>query len=429
MTTIFEQEKIDGLEELILSKGKLQFDCEIKPNLIFSKAKQNESKDLFCLESILSSVGWNNNDDIFDRIELWNARNTPVNKKFNFMHDEKDIIGHITKAYVLDKDGNIIPDDTKEEDLPDFFEIGVASVMYSYWEDQALRDRFNKITEEIPEGKWFVSMEVLFPSFDYALSRGSEQKILERNQQSSFLTKHLRAYGGSGTYDGWKIGRKLKNMFFSGKGLVDNPANKRSLITSYNFYGAKASLNIFNEAKMTVEKQDYEKAVAELGATKQVLEAVKSENETLKSQVESSNKDLEAAKAISNEKTAKISELESAVAAKDVKIKEVTQKLAEMLESAKATERVSKLVSVGVELAKAQEIVSKFSSASDEMFSEVVDLYKSSKPVETAAEKVQSAQASESAPAQSIEQDADDVILAVASFIKEDLFQKNKGGK
>lgn len=296
------------------------------------------------------------------------------------MHNEKDIIGHITKAVVLDKDGNIIPDDTKEEDLPDFFEISVGSIFYSFWEDKQLQTRANKLIEEIPDGKWFVSMEVLFPSFDYALTKGQDQRIIERTEETSFLTKYLRIYNGKGEYEGWKVGRKLKNMFFSGNALVDNPANKRSLITSFNFNGAQASTSIFNEVNMAVDQKDYDKTVAELAVSKKDMESVTTERDLLKANAESLKNDLESSKALNAELKKEIESLKLESTKKEEKLSEVNKSLAEILDKAKDQSRVSTLVSEGVEKAKAEELVLKFSKASDEMFGEVVSLYKTVKP-------------------------------------------------
>ena len=143
------------------------------------------------------------------------------------MHNENDIIGHITGSYVVDRDGNPIDDDTQ----PDDFDIITEAVLYNSWTDPENRQRMNQIIAEIEEGKWFVSMECLFAGFDYALLDGSgNAKLLERNEGSAFLTKHLRAYGGNGEYEGYKIGRSLRQISFSGKGLVSKPANPRSVI-------------------------------------------------------------------------------------------------------------------------------------------------------------------------------------------------------
>ena len=376
---IFDQEKKDGLEEILLSKASINLDCQLKPQLNISKASKNESLDIYNLDCILVSVGWNENDDVFDKVETWKARATPINKRFNFMHNEKDIIGHITTAEVLDKDGNIIADDTKEEDLPDFFEISVGSVLYSFWEDKELQARANTLTQEIPEGKWFVSMEVPFPGFDYALTKGTEQRIIERNQETSFLTKYLRIYNGKGEYEGWKVGRKLKNMFFSGNALVNNPANKRSLITSFNFNGAQASTSIFNEVNMAVDQKDYDKAVAELAVSQKDVQSVTTERDLLKANAESLKNDLESSKALNVELKKELETLKSETAKKDEKLSEVNKSLAEVLEKVKDQTRVSTLIAEGVDKAKAEELVLKFAKASDEMFGEVVNLYKTNK--------------------------------------------------
>jgi hypothetical protein len=44
------------------------------------------------------------------------------------------------------------------------------------------------------------------------------------------MTSHLKAYGGSGHYGGERVGRVLKNIIFSGKGLTKKPANPDSRI-------------------------------------------------------------------------------------------------------------------------------------------------------------------------------------------------------
>ena len=424
---IYTQEKKDGLEDLILSKGSINFDCEVKPvGISLAKAsKKNDSLDIFGLESVLASIGWNENDDVFTPLETWRARATPINKKFNFMHNEKDIIGHITEAKVLDSKGNIIPDDTPESDLPEFFEISVGSVMYSIWEDKTLQERANALMAEIPEGKWFVSMEVLFPGFDYALSKGSEHRILERNEETSFLTKHLRIYKGKGEYEGWRVGRVLKDMFFSGKGLVNNPANKRSLITSYNFNGAKASTSIFNEVKMSVEQKDYDKAVAELGATKQSLESVTSERDTLKSSVDSLKNDLDTSKALTIDLKEQLSAIKTEAQNKDQKLTEVNKTLAELLDQVRDKDRTAQLIASGVEQAKAAQLVAKFAKATDEMFAEVVEVYKTqatkkTNDVETETKKLEKTEAetkNDGVHQESPEDESVKLLAASAAFI------------
>ena len=74
-------------------------------------------------------------------------------------------------------------------------------------------------------------MESLFKNFDYMLIKDGQQSIITRSKETSFLTKYLRIYGGTGEYNGSRIYRLLRNFTFSGMALVTNPANARSIIS------------------------------------------------------------------------------------------------------------------------------------------------------------------------------------------------------
>ncbi len=388
---IYSSEIKDGLELSIKSNSSIAFDFldTDKPKYRIKASKQNENQpDLFYIESILVSTVWNANDDVFLKEEVWNARSSPVDKQFNLMHDPKKNIGHITYSKVLDIDGNEISDDTPLSEVPDNFDVLVGSVIYRHINTD-LEEEASKLIEGIQKGEWYVSMECLFKDFDYAITKGEEQYVIERNEDTSFLTKYLRPYGGKGTYQDskgeYKIGRIPKDLFFSGKGLVDNPANKRSVIVSYGFSGAKASLDqVFSENKMEVSLAQYNELKEELAKVKEVAKAasekeiseLKTEVVSAKASVDTLSKESENLKSISAEKTEKIASLEAAVAAKDEEIKSLKAKNVELETSIKSQARVSDLVSVGVESAKAAELVKKFSTASDEMFNEVVELHK-----------------------------------------------------
>ena len=132
----------------------------------------------------------------------------------------------------MDDFGRVIEDDTPEDTLPDKFHIVTGGVLYRQLSSRniELSSRMEEIIEGIKKGEWFVSMEALFSDFDYALYKDSEaEKIIGRSEDSAFLTKHLRAYGGTGEYQGYKVGRVIKNITFSGKGLVRKPANPDSV--------------------------------------------------------------------------------------------------------------------------------------------------------------------------------------------------------
>ena len=76
-----------------------------------------------------------------------------------------------------------------------------------------LEERMAGIIDGISNGEWFVSMEALFNDFDYAVvTPEGRHKVIARNEESAFLTKHLRSYGGDGTYQDYQVGRLIKNI-------------------------------------------------------------------------------------------------------------------------------------------------------------------------------------------------------------------------
>ena len=234
---IFKSEIQDGLKEKIISSMSISSTCELEicdPFLLNKPlravAENKNQMDLHYLKSILVTTGWNKNDDVFDKAEVWTARNTPSDKPFNYEHDQKQIIGHITGSKVIDEDGNDVAEGMSVDELPKKFHILTSAVLYKFWEDPKKQEEMNDIISGIANNKWFVSMEALFNNFDYAMDDGVTAKVIARNEKTAFLTKHLRAYGGNGVFNNIKIGRVLKNIVFSGKGLVRKPANPESII-------------------------------------------------------------------------------------------------------------------------------------------------------------------------------------------------------
>ena len=141
----------------------------------------------------------------------------------------------------------------------------------------------DQIIAEIEEGKWFVSMECLFAGFNYALlDEGGNGKILARDEESAFLTKHLRAYGGTGEYEGYKVGRALANISFSGKGLVAKPANPRSIIIKSVAFEVDHNSN-FHIGEFTMADNLLEKQLEDVRAE---LASAKAERDFMISQVE-----------------------------------------------------------------------------------------------------------------------------------------------
>ncbi len=402
---IYPKEIADGLESSLAKAGAISYAsvaCAYVPSeeqverakLLATKSqgKSNLNQvDLYYLNSVLVSTGWNKNDDVFDIAETWAARNTPEDKQFNFMHDESDIIGHITANVVTDFEGNVISDDQTE--VPESFNIVTSAVLYNSWSDPELKERMERLIAEIEDGKWFVSMECLFNNFDYAVvSPEGNNQIVQRDEASAFLTKHLRAYGGTGEYEGYKVGRMLRNISFSGKGLVNNPANPRSIIlsnTTNPFQNSKATLisdtNI-KEINMSDDslRTQVDELKAELAGAREAAESAKKEilakqEEEVKAQVEAfeatiSEKD-EAAAALEaqlTEATEKTEALEAEVTQKQEELTEALAKIEAHEVEIKLAARKAALVEAGAE--EVEEIIEKFASADDEMFDEIVAL-------------------------------------------------------
>lgn len=406
---IYKNEIKDGLGEKVQASAMISFAST--PVIVTDKGDEirsyastdlmkniGEQKDLAPIQSILVSTGWNANRDVFTPLEAWAARHTPVNKQVNFGHTDA-IVGHMVASFVTDFNGNTISDDISFEDLPEDFDIIAAAVLYTKHPNEELRKAVAEILPKIANGEAHVSMECFFNDFDYGLmDAAGEKMIVTRNEDTAWLTKHLSQFGGQGEYNGYTLGRVIKNLTFSGKGIVDNPANKRSII--FSEMKSFSTTNVKNDTeficvsetkketnmseKETVSKEDYDKVVAELdkirqGEVAQLQEKIGTYDETiakLQEQVESledqvaeateaSQKFEGEAKASKESLDAKISELESAH-------KELDQIKAESL---KVT-RIGKLITAGVTEEAAATVVEKWAAASDEQFSDIVEMQK-----------------------------------------------------
>ena len=159
---VYKQEILDGVGEAVKATASVAY-CtqasvttekvasDIVEKIVAANANPQQV-DLYYIKSVLVSTGWNKNDDVFNPEVTFAARNTPEDKQFNFMHNENDIIGHITGSYVVDQAGNKI--DSTE--APEQFDIITEAVLYNSWSDPDNRERMSKIIAEIEQGKWFV---------------------------------------------------------------------------------------------------------------------------------------------------------------------------------------------------------------------------------------------------------------------------------
>ena len=396
---IYQQEIMDGVSDAVLSSNSIA--CVSEASLIDKsstdiddllhkiKADANpEQIDLHYLKSVLVSTGWNKNDDVFTSQATWEARNTPEDKQFNFMHNENDIIGHITGSYVVDKDGNQID----SEEAPSEFDIITEAVLYNSWTDPENRQRMEQIIAEIKEGKWFVSMECLFAGFDYALvGDDGSSKVLARSEDTSFLTKHLRASGGEGTYQGYKVGRSLRQISFSGKGLVAKPANPRSVILDTSKAYSNDSDNLKPSIKGEVNMSDVNVLEKQIADLKSELVSAKEENVALQASLDDATSkehteaiaklesdiatQAEAMKTLEESiaaKDATIAELQAAAETAEADMKEKMEELRKMKKKEADMKRKASLIEIGYDDESADEAVASYADFDDAAFEAIL---------------------------------------------------------
>lgn len=304
----------------------------------------NKQPDLALVVAILVSTGWNLNDDVFTPEEVWKARLSPLHKPINDNHQADKILGHIVQTRTLDKSGNVVglSDDGVP---PDEFDIEVAGVLYKEFPE--LSDRIDEIISKAKTGEMFVSMEAWFPDFGYGLidSSTGEIRLVERTEDTAFLTKHLRIYGGSGKYQGNRLGRVLKDIIFGAQGFVDDPANPESVIkvaanevvVSHGFVTAELSelseggVEDVNEKEMKELQTKLEEAQASLESrTKEVTELQK-EVEEFKSkdydgQIVALTKKIDELNSSATESSEKVVAVETAKVELQKQLDEVTKR-------------------------------------------------------------------------------------------------------
>lgn len=456
---IFPQEVSDGLEASIKNNSFAFLSLPVESKLTDDNLKKaialaNPNQlDLFYIESILASVGMNNNDDVFDPIEMFKARNTAVDKPFNFMHNEADIIGHITSARVIDAEGNLLTDVNENSQ----FDIVVGSVIYKKWEDQDRQERINSFIQGIANGDWFVSMECIFPNFDYfAIDEKGVASVIKRNEKTSFLTKYLRIYSGPGNYQGYKLGRLLRDFTFSGKGLVNKPANERSKILTFNnrhevsVYNTVATIKeareIFMPDTVTYTEEQYKSLLNQSHQATASLNDVKAQLDVAQKSLELFNKteatlkgEVEVLKESSKAKDEQITALKADLAKSVAEYTDKEAELKKMKDEKTKSDRLNKLMARKIDEAKAKEMVDKFLSVADELFDELVSAFPEKEvvaevvepEVETPTDPVDATQALEGATAADLnlgvqEQPAQELQKSLAKWLENIVPQKKQ---
>jgi hypothetical protein len=352
--------------------------------------------------AILVSSLINMNDDIFLPSELLKSYHSIANQPLNMMHNQKDIIGHVINSRTVSLDTNVPfspPEDGSVE-----FNIECTVAMYKFLFPEVI----SKVEEEILNQTGHVSMECLFDDFDYGIIEDNgDISIVDRNDETSLLTRYLRSYGGNGTFQGKRIGRVLRSYQFIGVGHIDSasrPANKLSIYTSLR--GRK------------IEKISSAEYSAKLN---QCINNVKGDVETVYLKLKGKImeiKTLEDAMAVITEQLAKISELETQIVKEKADITVASEKLSAIetskaeletavnkakeelatktaaldaltkeLEGIKRAEvgkaRIDELKALGKVFKDEKESTEKYAQMSDEAYAEILDYVTANKTVST----------------------------------------------
>tara|TARA_R110000824_G_scaffold211640_5_gene397561 strand:+ start:1554 stop:3020 length:1467 start_codon:yes stop_codon:yes gene_type:complete len=469
---IYKSEILDGLDNKVLENNKITFASVLQdtteqniesvlencPNLESAIATNEGQLDLHYVNTVLVSTGWNRNDDVFDVQETWLARKTPEDKPFNYEHNPSDVIGHITSNHVIDDYGSVVDDSVPIESLPNKFHIVTSGVLYRQLSsrDPELAERMEEIIQGIKNGEWFVSMEALFSDFDYALIKPDGfEKVIGRSEESAFLTKHLRSYGGTGEYQGYKVGRVIKNITFSGKGLVRKPANPDSVFIFNDD-------NVFSEAKLEINNNAFclqeniimandntnetlQREIAELQLRLKEMDeaAVTAKFKSLEADIadrDAKLADMTEACQSSDQKfsdaEAKAKDLQSEVTSLTEAKEEVEKELEAIRAEAAKAVRLALLTTSGLSNEEAEETIAKFANLNDEQFNAVVEFATKAKSEEAAEADVseeteavaeedsdEKDPAEDTAEADALEdaEDSDEATLAVAEESSNDI--------
>lgn len=416
MIPIFKAEK--DLAEKIQANASIAYLCpiqkfELEPVLKASideatlSIAGKEDPDLYHTLSILVTTSWNKNDDVFLPEEVWASRHTPEHKQTNIEHNDDKIVGHIVGNWPVNNDYKLLKDDLVLDDLPETFHILTAGVIYRQRSNPETLAEVQELINQIEAGKKFVSMECMFKGFDYAVqSSQGDNQVVARASDTAFLTKHLRAYGGTGEYEGHRIGRLLRRITFCGKGYVDKPANSSSIIFDRNHLSeftnitknnaflkngvissrtkvvSQERLNMSDNTHYENKISDLEKQVGDLKdqLSKADVQKLQDEINELKeakdaqaskiSELEQEKKDLEKTKSdLVEAKEAVEKQLTDTKASHD----ETKTKFDELMKEKLKADRVAKLVNDGVDKELAEKKVELYANLNDEQFEAVAE--------------------------------------------------------
>lgn len=193
----------------------------------------DKQPDLLYFSAIFVSTGTNLNNAHFLPSELVKAEDTIVSKALDVEHKEEEIIGHIyDRAYIDTNNKKLNIDElaskesgSLDKDYSDMH-IVVAGVIY--------KNRFPSLAEEVADNGWHVSMECYYSGYDVKIGdvimTQREAEIIGLAHDDKVFGQIAKVIKKGKEVAKDKIERVLRNICFSGCGIVKNPANAASVI-------------------------------------------------------------------------------------------------------------------------------------------------------------------------------------------------------
>lgn len=334
----------------------------------------------------MTSTGFNKNDHYFIPSILYSKKETPKYQMVDWEHDTSFPIGCISDTYIVDFDGNEVnaADIKINENLN--FDLDAKLIIWKgYFPEDA-----EKVVDKKKNENLCVSMEALVYDFLIAVynAETKETKYVELNNDTSFMLKYMKNFGGSGYYKQYRLGMAFVDYVFSGIGLTTDPANPRSKIKEIvdeNIKVAKQNKNFDKENKENCvdvnnddnlcsvlgdkEKMDKKELDEKIAAKEAELESLKAELEKVSKEAkESADKVVESAKTIEqlnkiaeDIKAASAKKLEDTVKEYDVKLSSMVaektasdKRIAELSTKIKNDERKAKATTLAVEIPEAE---------------------------------------------------------------------------
>ncbi|RKZ10815.1 hypothetical protein DRQ25_01530 [Candidatus Fermentibacteria bacterium] len=215
---------------------------------IIELPKDDEKQmDLQYLSAILVSSGENLNHAYFLPSELVKAEGTIVSKALDIEHKEDEIIGHLYDRAFMTKEGaklemaELASEDAGVLDKKDMH-VAMAAVVY--------KNRFPEIADEIDAGNWKVSMECYYQSYDVKIgdliiTRPEAEALGIATMGDSLFGRLAKVIKGGVEIAEGTVTRVLRNITFSGCGIVEKPANPPSVVLETA--GEKAKVKVSKE--------------------------------------------------------------------------------------------------------------------------------------------------------------------------------------